>query len=218
MKIFGDAIDDKIFPKEIKRFTAEEKSLIDKFLNSILREDKKSELESSSSKSFNDRADCITEEIYKQFIFKTGSFSLRFCKFYTNEKKTIEWLPSNEFGLYSLENDGYCDGTVGFKKRLLKDLADEKSITGIFVKGFVNIPKSGVLDYMNFILKSSYLKDREQKSDLLSIRTKYEGSHLTTKCKNRVEKYHLKIIKDAILKALKSKKKKRKKSKYKIKI
>ena len=47
MKIFGDAIDDKIFPKEIKRFTAEEKSLIDKFINSILRGDKKSELEES---------------------------------------------------------------------------------------------------------------------------------------------------------------------------
>ena len=55
MKIFGDAIDDKIFPKEIKRFTAEEKSLIDKFLNSILREDKKSELEESRTRSFNDR-------------------------------------------------------------------------------------------------------------------------------------------------------------------
>ena len=35
---------------------------------------------------------------------------------------------------------------------------------------------------------------------------------------NQEGKYHLKIIKDAILKALKSKKKKRKKSKYKIKI
>jgi len=32
MKIFGDAIDDKIFPKEVKRFTQEEKSLIDNLL------------------------------------------------------------------------------------------------------------------------------------------------------------------------------------------
>ena len=29
------------------------------------------------------------------------SFHLRFCKLYTNEKKTIEWLPSNEFKLGS---------------------------------------------------------------------------------------------------------------------
>ena len=81
MKIFGDAIDDKIFPKEIKRFTAEEKSLIDKFLNSILREDKKSELEKSIITSFNDRADGITEEIFKSFVFKGVPFHLRFKKF-----------------------------------------------------------------------------------------------------------------------------------------
>ena len=43
IRIFGDAIDDKIFPKKIKRFTQEEKDLIEKFVNSILRNDKKSE-------------------------------------------------------------------------------------------------------------------------------------------------------------------------------
>ena len=43
----------------------------------------------------------------------------------------------------------------------------------------------------------------------LGLRTRYEGSHLTTTCKNRIEKYHLKIIKDAILKATKLKKKKK---------
>ena len=209
MRIFGDAIDDKIFPKEIKRFTAEEKSLIDKFLNSILREDKKSELEDSRTESFNDRVDCITEEIYKGFVFKGVPFYLRFFKFYTNEKKTIEWLPSDEFGLGALEMDGYCDGTVGFKKRLLKDLADEKSITGIFVKGFANIPKSAGLDYLDFILKSkSNDKDSGHGSDVLGIRTKYEdarrgGCDLTSKCKSHIEKVHLKIIKDTILKATK---------------
>ena len=42
IRIFGDAIDDKLFPKKIKRFTQEEKDLIEKFINSILREDKNS--------------------------------------------------------------------------------------------------------------------------------------------------------------------------------
>ena len=84
MKIFGDAIDDKIFPKEVKRFTQEEKSLIDKFINTILREDKKSELEDSKIKSFNDRADCITEEIYKNFVFKGVHFYLRFFLLFEN--------------------------------------------------------------------------------------------------------------------------------------
>ena len=154
MKIFGDAIDDKLFPKEVKRFTVEEKNLIDKFINSILREDKKSELEESGAKSFNDKRDCITEIIYKNFIFKGVHFRLTFNKFYTNEKKTVEWLPSDEFSLSDLERDGYCDGKSFFQERLLKDLADEKSITGIFVKGSANIPKSPGIDYLNFILKS----------------------------------------------------------------
>ena len=201
MKIFGDAIDDKIFPKEIKRFTAEEKSLIDKFINSILREDKKSELEASEIKSFNDRADCITEEIYKHFVFKDVSFHLRFSKFYTNEKKTIEWLPSDEFRLGDLAFDGYCTFDSSPRESLKKDFADDKSITGIFVR-------SWDLDFI--------LRDRDNKgtrrtgreSDILGIRTKYEdarrgGCDLTSKCKNHIEKVHLKIIKDAILKAAK---------------
>ena len=208
MKIFGDAIDDKIFPKEIKRFTAEEKSLIDKFINSILREDKKSELEASEIKSFNDRADCITEEIYKNFVFKGVHFYLRFFKLYTNEKKTIERLPSDEFGLGDLVYDGYCSIDFSPTESLLKDFADDKSITGIFVKGYD----------LDFIMKSRYKVPGQYKipgrgHDLLGIRTKYEGARrggcdLTSKCKNHIEKVHLKIIKDAILKATKSKKKK----------
>ena len=208
MKIFGDAIDDKIFPKEIKRFTAEEKSLIDKFINSILREDKKSELEKSEIEIFNDRRDRITEEIYKDFVFKGVSFHLRFSKIYTNEKKTIEWLPSDEFSLSALLYDGYTTIDFSPTESLLKDFADDKSITGIFVKGYD----------LDFIMKSRYKVPGQYKipgrgHDLLGIRTKYEdarggGFHLTTKCKNHIEKVHLKIIKDAILKATKSKKKK----------
>ena len=203
MKIFGDAIDDKIFPKEIKRFTAEEKSLIDKFLNSILREDKKSELEASEIKSFNDRADCITEEIYKHFVFKDVSFYLTFSKLYTNEKKTIEWHRSDEFSIVDLAYDGYYTIDFSPTESLLKDLADDKSITGIFVMAWG----------LDFILQHRHYKEHRRESDVLGIRTKYEGARrggcdLTTKCKNHIEKVHLKIIKDTILKATKSKKKK----------
>jgi len=203
MKIFGDAIDDKIFPKEIKRFTAEEKTLTDKFINSLLRLDKKSELELSEIKSFNDRADCITEEIYKNFVFKDVSFHLRFCKLYTNEKKTIEWLPSNEFKLGSFVYDGYDGYSVGLKESLLQDFSEDKSITGIFVEGWG----------LDFILKKTRVEKKETKVNILGIQTKYDyarsgGLHLTTKRKNHIEKVHLKIIKDAILKATKSKKKK----------
>ena len=148
MKIFGDAIDDKIFPKEIKRFTAEEKNLIDKFINSILREDKKSELEKSEIEIFNDRRDRITEEIYKDFVFKGVSFHLRFSKIYTNEKKTIEWLPSDEFHLGDLLYDGYSTIDFSPTESLLKDFADDKSITGIFVKGY------GGGNLLDFVMRS----------------------------------------------------------------
>ena len=198
MKIFGDAIDDKIFPKEVKRFTQEEKSLIDKFINTILREDKKSELEDSKIKSFNDRADCITEEMYKNFVFKGARFQLIFFKFYTNEKKTIERLPSDEFSLGDLAYDGCSDGYVDYTETMLKDLADDKPITGIFV----------ILWGLGFILPSILDPGTGREFDVLGIRTKYEGSYLTTKCKSHIEKVHLKIIKDAVLKAAKSKKKK----------
>jgi hypothetical protein len=180
MRIFGDAIDDKIFPKDIKRFTLEEKSLIDKFLNSILREDKKSELEESTIKSFNDRRDSITEIIYKKFYFKNVLFILEFQKFYTNEKETIELLPTEFFHNISTEN-------------FLKDLNDDKSITGIFVYGIVYNPKFQSLDF---------------RRDTLRIRTKYEGSQLTTKCKYHINKVSLKMIKNTILKVIKSKKRK----------
>ena len=92
MRIFGDAIDDKIFPKKIKRFTQEEKNLIEKFVNSILRNDKYSELENSEINQFNDRLDGITEEIHKYFIFKKSEISLRFSKYYTNEKKKCNYI------------------------------------------------------------------------------------------------------------------------------
>ena len=44
MNIFGDAIDDKLFPKPNKRFTDQEKNLIENFFLSIMKKDKDSEL------------------------------------------------------------------------------------------------------------------------------------------------------------------------------
>jgi hypothetical protein len=198
MKIFGDAIDDKIFPKKVKRFTQEEKNLIENFINSILREDKESEIEHSTVESFDDRRDCITEQICKIFIFKGINFQLTFNKFYTNEKKTIDWLPSDQYSLSDLLYDGYSTHSSGVKDTLLKALDDDKSITGIFVQSY--------RDY--FALESLYKGRKKTEVDALGIRTKYQdadrgGFHLTTKCKNHIKKVHFKIIKNTILKAVK---------------
>tara|TARA_Y200000002_G_scaffold343361_1_gene315803 strand:- start:398 stop:982 length:585 start_codon:yes stop_codon:yes gene_type:complete len=193
VRIFGDAIDDKIFPKKIKRFTQEEKDLIEKFVNSILRNDKKSELEKSEITQFNDRLDGITEEIYKYFIFKKSEISLRFSKYYTNEKKKCDYLTE-----FALDGRNYFDGSPS--KSLLKEFEKDKSITGIYVKGFYKAD-------LEFILESVYPKEYP-KTEELAIRTRYEdvksgGYSLTKDCKTRIEKVHFKIIKNAILKAVK---------------
>jgi hypothetical protein len=190
MRIFGDAIDDKIFPKKIKRFTQEEKDLIEKFVNSILRNDKNSELEKSEINQFNDRLDGITEEIHKYFIFKKSEISLRFNKFYTDDKKKVDYL----FGFT-------VDGGVGHSstKILYKEFQEDKSVTGIYVDGFYKGP-------LDFILESKH-KNYFPKTEKLEIRTRYNnpesgGHSLTKDCKTCIEKVHFKIIKNAILKAV----------------
>ncbi len=193
IRIFGDAIDDKIFPKKIKRFTQEEKDLIEKFVNSILRNDKKSELEKSEINQFNDRLDGITEEIYKYFIFKKSEISLRFSKFYTNEKKQCKYTTE-----FAYDGNGTFYGSPS--QSLLKDFEKDKSLTGIYVQGFYK------LDF-EFMLVSEHPKDYP-KTDKLAIRTRYEdagygGSSLTKDCKTRIEKVHFKIIKNAIFEGVK---------------
>ena len=83
IKIFGDKIDDQIFPKEIKRFTQEEKDLITNFVNSLLREDKKSELDKIEITPLYDRLDCCTETMDIIFRLKSvNEFRLIFTKYY----------------------------------------------------------------------------------------------------------------------------------------
>ena len=200
MKIFGDAIDDKIFPKKIKRFTQEEKNLIDKFINSILREDKKSELEESEIKSFNDRPDGITEEIYKQFIFKGIPFMLRFKKFYAGDKNLLYYA---RYGLNELIADGNIRPDTGHLSwgaknegaDFDKDIKNEKVITGIIVDSWH--------EYLLFYPSKIQKQETEDKFQLV-MRTKYEGVkkggfYLTAKCKKRIEMIHFKRIKKAIL-------------------
>jgi len=194
---FGDSIHDKLFPNKIKRFTQEEKSLIDKFINTILREDKKSELEVSKAENFNDRIDGITEEIYKQFILKDIPFYLRFRKFYSNN---IKDRVSRD-----LMYDGYNSVRGHIEEdNFLKDFEDDKSITGIFVRGLACVPKSTGFDTLGFFTMYREKPEYEVKPvEVLGIRTRYEGEHLTDECKHHIENVHLEIIKNAILKEIK---------------
>ena len=213
MRIFGDAIDDKIFPKNHKRFTLEETNILQKFVNSILRNDKNSELESVNKDSYNDRLDHLTESLSFNMRFKNCNINLFFQKFYTNEKKTLDGHYSPEYSIYELIEDGYIGLRHGDeKKELLNDLLEEKSISGIFVQGSFSFTGA---NSMIFTLKQTNedknsrgykfpLKDRQR--DKLAMRTRYQsinGSHLTNKCKKHMEKHFLKLVNDAIIKSLK---------------
>ena len=198
MRIFGDAIDDKIFPKKIKKFTQEEKNLIDKFINSILREDKKSEIEDSNITSFNDRDDCVTEEIHKQFVFKYVPFSLTFKKFYASDKKSLH--------IARYGTDLISDGLINLKTGRIthgpneeKSFEKEKVITGIIVVSW----QEYLLFYPANDKRGSFPSDYE-----VHMRTKYQGVeeggfHLTSECKKHIEKIHFKRIKNSIVRKAK---------------
>ena len=195
IKFFGDSIHDKLFPNEIKRFTEEEKLMIERFITAILKLDNQSDLQESFSKSYNDRVDRITEVIVKKFIFKKVIFDLSFSKYFSNDVKDDHLYP------IELERDGHYSSDLRYKDKMLKEFKEEGSITGIIVKGSFNDYKS-----LDFILKSKYDNtfslaglDKFGRS-YFGIRTRYEGDKLTKECKNKIGDYHFNIIWDAIQK------------------
>ena len=193
IKIFGDKIDDQIFPKEIKRFTQEEKDLITNFVNSLLREDKKSELDKIEITPLYDRLDCCTETMDIIFRLKSvNEFRLIFTKYYRSGLKEKDYITHPDFMRdgreYSTEND-YSD----FKNELKK----EKIITGIYV------------ECISLIKSSKFLIGEMHEKSNFVIRTRYEdvergGSNLTEKCKYRIKTFHFdkifKIIEEENLK------------------
>ena len=203
IRIFGDAIDDKLFPKKIKRFTQEEKDLIEKFINSILREDKNSELESTQVDQFNDRLDGITEKITKYFYYKDTEFVLFFEKLYANDVKDYM---DRRYNITSFFPDGEVNKITGQptwgsnkgNDDLNKEVKQEP-FTGIIVKSWQ--------EYLNFYPR----KDKKNSQGIIesvSIRTKYQnvkegGFTLTKERKDRIQKVHFKRIKEAILRRIK---------------
>ena len=193
IKIFGDKIDDQIFPKEIKRFTQEEKDLITNFVNSLLRKDKKSELDKIEITPLYDRLDCCTETMDIIFRLKSiNEFRLIFKKYYRSGLKDKDYITHPDFMRdgreYSTEND-YSD----FKNELKK----EKIITGIYV------------ECISLIKSAKFLIGEMHEKSNFVIRTRYEdvergGSNLTEKCNYRIKTFHFdkifKIIEEENLK------------------
>ncbi len=88
MSIFGDFIDDKIFPKANKKFIQEEKILIDQFIELIYKNFKSFEIEYSDTDVHYDDPRFFTESISKTFSdTKKKKLSISFFKIYCSEKK-----------------------------------------------------------------------------------------------------------------------------------
>jgi len=105
INIFGDYIDSKIFFKKLRKFTDEELLLIDNIYNSILREDKNSEITLNYHEQIYDNTEHRSDLISKEFKFKERKHRLSFTKHYCDNKKFIKnllhtsdthsWISSN---------------------------------------------------------------------------------------------------------------------------
>ena len=123
IKIFGDKIDDQIFPKEIKRFTQEEKDLITNFVNLVLREDKKSELDKIEISPQYDRLDNCTEII--EILFRLGEkneYKLIFTKFYKSGVKEKDYIYHIDFA-----RDGKDYHDQNLVTEFKKEIKEEKN-------------------------------------------------------------------------------------------
>ena len=86
INIFGDYIDSKIFFKKLRKFTDEELLLIDNIYNSILREDKNSEITLNHHEQIYDNIEHRSDLISKEFKFKERKYRLDFTKHYCDNR------------------------------------------------------------------------------------------------------------------------------------
>jgi len=90
MKIFGDFIDSKIFFKKLRKFTDEEKLLVDNIFNSILHQDKNSEIINAYNNEIFENNEFISDIVSKKFTLKGYPIELEIRKHYCDEKKMIK--------------------------------------------------------------------------------------------------------------------------------
>ena len=67
MKVFGDYIDSKIFFKKLRKFTNEEKLLVDNIFNSISHQDTNSKIVTTYNNEIFENSEFINEILIKRF-------------------------------------------------------------------------------------------------------------------------------------------------------
>ncbi len=192
IRIFGDKIDEFIFPNEVKRFTDEENSLIEKFMVSLIKLYKDSDLDNTYSKQYYDRIDDITGLIRKEIYLNGDYFYFTFAKLFKSGVKKKDYIRYSEF-----INDGSNSRNIKDTDKFKEELEKDKYISGIYVSCFKD---------------SDYIigEGGEHFSHDYPIRTRYGGSELTSQCLNRIENYHFKKFIKIIKESFKKKKKKKK--------
>lgn len=183
MKIFGDLIDDKLFPKKIKRFTSDEYVIIENFIASLIKKFD-GELTHSFRKDLNDDANYITEEIKKELKIGSNILSLNFEKFYCDSKKIF----MNYYHLFSYKFDQFEIDESSPKSLPLKDREDItkplfKILTGIRFRG-------------NFNNKPLKIGKNTEGDYQLCMPTRYDNGHfLLPELKQQIVKvYHSRIL------------------------
>ena len=193
MKIFNDYIDSKIFFKELRKFTKEEKGLVDNIYNLILRKDEKSEIIDSDQKELFNNNDFITDVISKNFIFNKQSMYLNFFKHYCYEKEYYRGL------LLDVRNTEGEDIFPDPSNRYLSKKEQK-------YKHLIYITCQGNMDIMNdsnqplfrpILFNVVFSKDidwTERKNNMMGINIDYdENNFLTTLSKKNFEKFGQKI-------------------------
>ena len=182
MKIFGDLIDDKLFPSKIKRFTSDEYVIIENFIVSLINKFE-GELTHSYRKDLHDNSNYLTEEIHKELKIRSNTLSLNFEKFYCEKKKVFM---EHYYHLFCYEFDKFEINENAPKTLPEKDREDLnkplfKILTGIRVWGHFN----------NKPLKIG----RNIEGDYqLCVPTRYDNGRLLPKLKEQINKIYLSKI------------------------
>jgi len=171
---------DSVLSKKTKKFTDEEKLMIDNFCISILKSYKNSQIESSNLIKERFSKDLTYETIEKMLMLNGNSIPLKFKKFYSDQHK------DHREAMYetNIEPDDTKSGE--FKSKV---------VTGILVSSWPG--------YLLFCKCQMSSDDRymceDNKHDEVHMRTLYnKNDKLTSSCLNRIVKIHFKNIKDTI--------------------
>jgi hypothetical protein len=182
MKIFGDLIDDKLFPNKLKRFTSDEYVIIEKIIDLLINKFN-GELKHSYKKDLQNNSNYITEEIRKELKIGSNILNLNFEKFYCDKKKVFM---EHYYHLFCYEFDKFEINENAPKSLPEKDREDLnkplfKILTGIRVWGHFN----------NKPLKIG----RNIEGDYqLCVPTRYDNGRLLPKLKEQINKIYLSKI------------------------